>query len=202
MDDDTIHISVWGQLRNDESLRKINKAVAEVTGRPVFSPHITLLGSQQHLTVEDAVSATKEVVKGGGLKPLKLSVKQLVLGPSYYQCVFLEVDPAEVLTKINESLIVHACAAHGIDYVVDPPFRPHISLAYGEPYQEGGNVSKDLAPIASALKCDLARLEKDKAAPTPGAAEYLGELVMDKLVVMNCPLQNLNEWSIFETIQL
>ncbi len=95
-------------------------------GGPVFTPHITLLGSVpgtegQHRARVEALAAQ--------MKPFDVVLDQPCTGTEYFESVFMQVRPNEPLVSANAL----ACRLFG---AAAKPYRPHLSIVYGEFTQE------------------------------------------------------------------
>eukprot|EP01056_Protomagalhaensia_sp_Gyna25_P000394 Protomagalhaensia_sp_Gyna_25__393@NODE_1186_length_2086_cov_73_553004_g877_i1_p2_GENE_NODE_1186_length_2086_cov_73_553004_g877_i1NODE_1186_length_2086_cov_73_553004_g877_i1_p2_ORF_typecomplete_len213_score19_30CPDase/PF07823_11/4_8e232_5_RNA_ligase2/PF13563_6/1_12_5_RNA_ligase2/PF13563_6/1_5e10_NODE_1186_length_2086_cov_73_553004_g877_i113061944 len=196
------HLSIWGGFEHAEEIVRLNGEVHKQTGgvRPLFMPHITLLGSQEHLSVQTAIEAVEKVIKQCNLKVVPVTFRELVLGQFHYQCVFLEVGPVDRLTEIHEALIHCGCREHGIEYTPEPPFHPHVSIVYGDCYRgESKLVQTELQAVTSAFDVDPEELSKQSVLPIKNGQQ---RLLLSKLLVVDCPLSDITQWSVIEEIPL
>eukprot|EP01057_Protomagalhaensia_wolfi_P005578 Protomagalhaensia_wolfi_Nauph_80__5577@NODE_621_length_2194_cov_32_589327_g466_i0_p2_GENE_NODE_621_length_2194_cov_32_589327_g466_i0NODE_621_length_2194_cov_32_589327_g466_i0_p2_ORF_typecomplete_len209_score28_08CPDase/PF07823_11/5e212_5_RNA_ligase2/PF13563_6/0_582_5_RNA_ligase2/PF13563_6/1_5e11Corona_NS2A/PF05213_12/0_17_NODE_621_length_2194_cov_32_589327_g466_i05761202 len=195
-------LSIWGGFENEDQIAELNAAVHKQTGgvRPLFMPHITLLGSQKHLSVQAAIEAVEKVIKQCHLKAVPVSFRELALGGHPYQCVFLEVGPVDRFTEIHQALIHCGCREHGIEYTSGLPFHPHVSIAYGDSYRgESKRVESELHAVTSAFKVDPEELSRNNIASIQDGEH---KLLLNRLMVVNCPLGDITEWSVIEEIPL
>ncbi|WP_433934901.1 2'-5' RNA ligase family protein [Sorangium cellulosum] len=103
-------------------LQQLIEALARETGGPAFAPHLTLLGG---LRGDGGDLAAKLRSLGGARGPVALEARGPATGSAYHQCVFLDVAPTEPLAALRRA----AEAAFGAR---ETPFRPHVSLVYGD----------------------------------------------------------------------
>lgn len=106
-------------------LRAVIEALARETGGPAFAPHLTLLGG---LRGDGGALAAKLRRLGGARGPVALAARGPATGSAYHQCVFLDVAPAAPLLAMRRA----AEAAFGAPETPPRPFRPHVSLVYGD----------------------------------------------------------------------
>ncbi|WP_437745290.1 2'-5' RNA ligase family protein [Sorangium sp. So ce302] len=106
-------------------LEELIEALARETGGPAFAPHLTLLGGLRG--DGGALAAKLGGLRGDGsaLRPVALEARGPATGSTRHQCVFLDVTPSEPLAALRRA----AEAALGAS---EAPFRPHVSLVYGE----------------------------------------------------------------------
>ncbi|WP_437736073.1 2'-5' RNA ligase family protein [Sorangium sp. So ce1335] len=103
-------------------LQGLIEALARETGGPAFAPHLTLLGGLRG-DGGDLAAGLRRL--GGARAPVTLEARGPATGSAYHQCVFLDVAPAEPLLALRRA----AAAALGAP---ETPFRPHVSLVYGD----------------------------------------------------------------------
>ncbi|MGK3995954.1 2'-5' RNA ligase family protein [Sorangium sp. So ce1024] len=109
-------------------LRALIEALARETGGPAFTPHLTLLGGLRGDGGELAAKLRRlggERCPGG---PVALAARGPATGSTYHQCVFLDVAPAAPLLALRRA----AEAAFSAPETLLRPFRPHVSLVYGD----------------------------------------------------------------------
>ncbi|WP_437592002.1 2'-5' RNA ligase family protein [Sorangium sp. So ce1000] len=106
-------------------LEELIAALARDTGGPAFAPHLTLLGGLRGDGGALAAKLRRLRGDGGALRPVALEARGPATGSTRHQCVFLDVAPSEPLAALRRA----AEAALGAS---DAPFRPHVSLVYGE----------------------------------------------------------------------
>eukprot|EP01054_Gregarina_sp_Poly1_P007808 Gregarina_sp_Poly_1__7807@NODE_441_length_8354_cov_301_408350_g77_i1_p5_GENE_NODE_441_length_8354_cov_301_408350_g77_i1NODE_441_length_8354_cov_301_408350_g77_i1_p5_ORF_typecomplete_len202_score32_83CPDase/PF07823_11/3e252_5_RNA_ligase2/PF13563_6/0_562_5_RNA_ligase2/PF13563_6/0_00013_NODE_441_length_8354_cov_301_408350_g77_i175878192 len=201
-----MEISVWFGVKQDQKFQKLISEIAANTGRPDFTPHITVLESQKDMIPENVVTGVKNAVKELRLKPVKVSFSRLVLDSKFYRCVYLLVDPEEKLRELHKSLVFHTCTSNGITYSASAPlYRPHISLIYGDSYLGLPDDKLDeLLPITESMHLDVSELKSNKSVPVSEANTQLlsRDFVIDRLMIMKCPLSDIREWALLETINL
>ncbi|WP_437969744.1 2'-5' RNA ligase family protein [Sorangium sp. So ce260] len=103
-------------------LAELIEALARETGGPPFAPHLTLTSG---LRGDGGALAAKLGSLEGALRPVELQARGPATGTSRHQCVFLDVAPTEPLAALRRA----AQAALGAG---ETPFRPHVSLVYGD----------------------------------------------------------------------
>ncbi|KAL8130422.1 hypothetical protein V2J09_019577 [Rumex salicifolius] len=104
-------------------IEKLMKGLRKDFGGPEFEPHLTVVGLTV-LTQDDAVKRFRSAVDGMKAYPAK--VEAVASGTSYYDCVFLQLQPSPEVVEAS----VH-CSAH-FGYNSTTPYKPHISLLYGD----------------------------------------------------------------------
>lgn len=105
-----------------DRLSGIIKRLAIEYNAPVFSPHVTLLGEAMQSEV-DIIERIQELVSGQ--KPFPITLSTVGYGDAYFKALFVEVGETEPLLALHER-------AKGIFDMKDtPPYKPHISLFYG-----------------------------------------------------------------------
>ncbi|KAJ2160154.1 hypothetical protein GGF46_002467 [Coemansia sp. RSA 552] len=130
-------------------------------GGPSFTPHVTLCSQIWADDVQDVrgqVSAYIEKLRqhlSGDLTSIPIAIRALATGSGFYECVFLEVERSKRLAAARDIAIQHW------DVKNPKPYRPHISLVYGNHSLEK---LKDLATqVAAALPAGLPTLSYDAA---------------------------------------
>lgn len=103
-------------------LAELIEALARETGGPAFAPHLTLVGG---LRGDGGALSAQLGGLEGALGPVELRAQGPATGTSRHQCVFLDVAPTEPLAALRRA----AQAALGAG---ESPFRPHVSLVYGD----------------------------------------------------------------------
>lgn len=136
------HHTIWLRVQPglETDLSKIVEELTRPTDSPSFVPHITLLGdihgppAQTVEVCRDALKAT-DCIAG--------RIKSLARGDAFFMSLFLDVTLPETVYSLRE-YVTHELGVHA-----SQPYRPHISLAYG---QDGKNVSpKQAATIEKKL---------------------------------------------------
>ena len=115
--------SVW--LRPAKEVQKMLQddvqQLCELADAPFFEPHMTLLGDLSGLPRE-TLSVCKAVFNQSGA--IKVKVTGIASTERFFMSLFLDLDvPATLIAALTE-------VAKQMS-VQPPPFRPHISLAYG-----------------------------------------------------------------------
>ncbi|MGK3991373.1 2'-5' RNA ligase family protein [Sorangium sp. So ce136] len=103
-------------------LQRLIEALARETGGPAFTPHLTLLGG---LRGDGGALAAKLGDLGDACRPVELRARGPATGNAVHQCVLLDVARTEPLAALRRA----AEAAFGAS---ETPFRPHVSLVYGD----------------------------------------------------------------------
>lgn len=119
-------LSVW--LVPDEPMRSALQSLildaSRMSGTHRFVPHITVLGDVK------ATLAELETIAAGIARsetPLNLTLAGPVVGHSYFQSFYAPVNLNPRLTALHD-----AFGAQLDSKLPDAPFRPHVSLAYGD----------------------------------------------------------------------
>ncbi|MDE2912840.1 MAG: hypothetical protein OXL68_07945 [Paracoccaceae bacterium] len=120
-------LSIWLVPQEPEysQLQLLIRRVAELTGGPVFEPHVTILA-------DIPLTPSEVVVRSGrqfrSLAPLELVALRVESGTSYFKSLFMEIDPTFALSRVHSV----ACSLVSPGRVAGE-FEPHVSLAYGTP---------------------------------------------------------------------
>ncbi|AKM79211.1 MAG: 2 3 cyclic phosphodiesterase [Candidatus Beckwithbacteria bacterium GW2011_GWB1_47_15] len=115
--------SVWIVPRElSRPLKATIDRLAEEYKSPKFEPHLTLL-SQVEGEKEEMIDKAKKLA--AELSPFDLSLGEVAMSTTYYQCVFVRVRPTAKLIEAN-------LKAKEIFKLENDVFMPHISLAYGD----------------------------------------------------------------------
>jgi 2'-5' RNA ligase len=93
---------------------------AEELSTPHFVPHLTLLGGIERGVTPDELRALARETAGVTIEP-----RGIVTGDDFYHCVFMSVIPTPELRRVR-------AAAERIFGASAEPFRPHMSLVYGD----------------------------------------------------------------------
>jgi 2'-5' RNA ligase len=125
----------------EERLADLVAAIAQREGTPAFRPHLTLLGAmpgpEEQRTAQAAALARR-------LQPVALVGTAVTAQPDYYRGVVLEM----ALTR--ELAAARGLAAANFKYRLEPSYRPHVSLVYGDlPVLRKAEVAAELAHLAS-----------------------------------------------------
>lgn len=111
-------------------LQGVIQELAARYDRPVFAPHVTLMGDLSAAPAQSVQACRECLVPGGALVA---RVKAVTRCAPYFMSLFLDLTLAPDVAEPRQSL----GAALGL---TPPPFRPHLSLAYG---LEEGQISAD-----------------------------------------------------------
>lgn len=106
-----------------DRVKKLMKGLRSEFGGPEVEPHVTVVGLTM-LTEEDAVKRFRSAVDG--MKAYAAKVERVATGTSYYQCVYLLLEPSPEVVEAS----VH-CSSH-FGYKSSTPYMPHMSLIYGD----------------------------------------------------------------------
>jgi len=134
--------ALWLCLADPEAdrLEALIRATAEREGTPAFRPHLTLLGAMpgpEPLRSAQAMALARE------LHPLALNVTAVTAQADYYRGVVLEVGLTVELAEAR------SLAAATFAYALEPAYRPHVSLVYGElPVVRKAELAAELAHMA------------------------------------------------------
>jgi len=117
--------SIWfvPQPSLKEPLEEIVLGLSKEYNSPKFEPHMTLLSEVRGKETE-IVEKTKRLAKE--ILPFEsLSLSEVSISTTYYQCVFIRV-------KVNHKLMEANLLAKKIFKLDNDVFMPHISLVYGD----------------------------------------------------------------------
>lgn len=98
------------------------KKLAKENNAPVFSPHITLLGSCTN-DEKEAISKTQQLVSGQ--KPFTVKLGEIDYEDYHFRTLFIRAEKSEPL------LALHNKAKEIFGNQDIPPYMPHLSLLYG-----------------------------------------------------------------------
>ena len=117
--------SLWFEPSGDIAykLQERIKKLSEKHGGPVFSPHVTLLGSIESSETE-SISLTNTLASY--LKPFELELTKAGYRDRFYQSLFIHVKHTERLSDIREK------ALRLFDVNSEEKYMPHLSLMYGD----------------------------------------------------------------------
>ncbi len=120
-------LSIWLVPQEPEysRLRLLIRRVAELTGGPVFEPHVTVLA-------DIPLTPSEVVVRSGrrfrSLAPFELVARRAESGTNYFKSLFMEINPTIALTKVHGIASSLTSIEGGAN-----EFEPHVSLSYGTP---------------------------------------------------------------------
>lgn len=117
-------ISLWLVPPDDvrSGLAQRIDGLARRLGTPRFEPHVTLLGGIE-AAGEQVVAETRGLA--AQLGPIGLRLNRAGGREEFFRCLFLEVELEPALNA------AHRRARHLFGKRTEPPFFPHLSLAYG-----------------------------------------------------------------------
>ncbi|XP_078428250.1 cyclic phosphodiesterase-like [Wolffia australiana] len=120
--------SVWAlpQEAVSERVKRVMKALRKEFGGPEFEPHITIVGATR-LTHEAALRNLHAASAIVG--PYTARSTAVSRGNSFFQCVYLLVDPSPEVVAVRSS----CCELFGVE---GGGYMPHLSLLYGELSEE------------------------------------------------------------------
>lgn len=114
--------SIWLTLKPEaaDAVSGDISALADVTGGPIFEPHMTFYGdmNEERDSAKRIALSLAEVCQDAAAQ-----VKDVSFGETYFQSVFLELELPERLAAFRLSYLAQ--------YGVTPAYPPHISIAYG-----------------------------------------------------------------------
>ncbi len=117
--------SLW-LVPTDEPLAALAAALASVAaahGTPRFEPHVTLIG-QLRQDQEAVWRATAALARH--LRPFEVRLGEIVTSEQFFQAVVATVAQTGPVMAANRS------AREALGRHDDPPYFPHLSLAYGK----------------------------------------------------------------------
>lgn len=124
----------------EEGLAGLMAAIAQREGTSAFRPHLTLLGA---MPGPEDLRARQAAALARRLQPLALTGAAVTAQADYYRGVVLEV----ALTR--ELAAARSLAAATFRYRLEPGYRPHVSLVYGNlPVLRKAEVAAELAQLA------------------------------------------------------
>ena len=124
-------LSIWLIPQDPElgRLRFLIRRIADISGGPVFEPHITILADIP-LAPSEVVSCSASHF--GALPELELTVGELATGTEYFKSLYLLAEPSPLLAKVHD-----LASRHLPSKACGDKFEPHVSLAYGnQPYRK------------------------------------------------------------------
>ncbi len=119
-------------------LKKIISSLSDQNGTVPFEPHITLLGG--------LMSAPKIIIKkieelAQRHSPITLTLRSAGHTNNYYQAIFFKCVRNPNLTKLNREAKIFLSKSS--------PYRPHLSLVYGElPKNQREKILSDIKKIS------------------------------------------------------
>lgn len=122
---DSATYSLWFEPSGDIAykLQERIKKLSEKYDTPVFSPHVTLLGSINSSETE-AKSLTKTLASS--LYPFELELTKAGYSDLFYQSLFIHVAKTKKLVEFQD----RASRLFGAEG--DEKYMPHLSLLYGD----------------------------------------------------------------------
>lgn len=96
-------------------------ALAQRYKTPAFEPHVTLLGSVRRNS-GDIVGDVRSLARQ--LRPMSIRIEHIESYEQYFRCLYLSVAKSRRIQEARR----RACAL----FDRDEPYRPHLSLMYGE----------------------------------------------------------------------
>lgn len=122
---DSATYSLWFEPSGDIAykLQERIKKLSDEYNTPVFSPHVTLLGSINSSETE-SISLTNTLASS--LYPFELELTKAGYRDQFYQSLFIHVDKTPKLEEFRN----RACQLFGIEE--EEKFMPHLSLMYGD----------------------------------------------------------------------
>lgn len=157
-----------------EALQRLIKSISETHSSPTFPPHVTLASLPNCISIEELVECLAP------RNPVKLTFKDVKIGTTYFQSVFIAIQESKDLFELRD----HVHEVLGIQ--TRTPNFPHMSLYYGEDQRE---------KVLDSLRQDLSSLDY--------LADHAGihEMLATEVWVVNCE-GNPEEWSVIKQIQL
>jgi hypothetical protein len=92
-------------------------------GTPPFAPHLTLL-SRLRLPAADA--RARALALADTLRPLPLRLWEVSHSAAFFRCVVLEAEPSSAVLGARRA------AEQAMGVSAAEPYRPHLSLVYGD----------------------------------------------------------------------
>ena len=124
-------LSIWLIPQDPElgKLRLLIKRIADITGGPVFEPHITILAD---IPLAPSEFANRSASHFRALPRLELAVGEIGTGTEYFKSLYLLTERSPLLNRIYDLASWQLPSkARGDE------FEPHVSLAYGDqPYRK------------------------------------------------------------------
>ncbi|WP_447978632.1 2'-5' RNA ligase family protein [Candidatus Nitrospira bockiana] len=121
---------------------------------PAFAPHVTLLG---HVTDEEAGIVAGSTALAASRRPITMTLVEPGIGPDYFHCVFLTIQPTPDLLEVHEE------ARARLGTATWEPYRPHLSLLYGDhPREARAEIARSLA-LPLPMTCPAAAITVVKA---------------------------------------
>lgn len=107
-------------------LRPATEYLQRTYGGPEFEPHVTILGSVTLPSLDDAVAKLQELAQA--LDPITYRIQGVGHGSTYFQSVFLTVDPTPQVVQAN----ARAKEVFQVTESENNAYFPHLSLIYGD----------------------------------------------------------------------
>lgn len=105
------------------SLEAAILGLARRHGTEAFEPHVTLLGGLE-APAAGLSSPARRLAEG--LRPFEVHLVGASTGLDFYRCVYVAA------AGTPELLFAHALAREAFEVQPEEPFRPHLSLVYGD----------------------------------------------------------------------
>lgn len=138
--------SVWAQPSSPQDCPALEPAMLQLRNTyhgPPFQPHVTVLGVQC-LPLQLASSYLQAACRS--LRPFTCKLTHVDCGASFYQCVYLLVEPSEEIIQANQ----HVQSSFGISESMESgsvkknDYMPHLSLLYGDITDEDKQEAKKM----------------------------------------------------------
>jgi hypothetical protein len=116
-----VKLYLWLLPSGQEALR-LQQIISDLSRgfkQPTFPGHLTIWSG--HASIEQGITWLQE---HQSKRPISVQLLAPTFGNSYYQCVYLPVNPNEQLVSLHNSA--------GSFFKQNQPFFPHISILYGE----------------------------------------------------------------------
>jgi 2'-5' RNA ligase len=141
------------------SLTTVIAGLARRHGTDAFEPHVTLLGGLEG-PGETLLSAARELALG--LRPFEIQLLGASTGLEFFHCVFVSAAGTPALLEAR----ARAREAFGVG--PEEPFRPHLSLVYGDLGAEEREFARLAAgDLKSSFVADALHVV-DTSGPVPG----------------------------------
>lgn len=124
---DSRNLVIWLCSSNDEYYQDWIRNLAEKANAPVFSPHITLMGS---IHTDDVISYRNAIFPiVNNIRKINIDFKEIQMEEIIWRAMYFLVEPKGELTKIHHKLVN---ALHKIGAKKESHYLPHLSLLYAE----------------------------------------------------------------------
>jgi len=121
------NLVIWLCSSKDEYYKAWIQNIAQKANAPVFSPHITLLGSVKTVDITSYKNAISPIIHHISKTPIQFG--NIQMEDFIWRAMYFLIEPKELLTEMHHKL-ANALSEFGADK--DAHYLPHLSLLYTE----------------------------------------------------------------------